>query len=145
MSRPSQETILSISTCKSTTTFWNSQICKKIPLNSNELSGCLRGANGNRTSDTRIFSPLLYQLSYGTIAVLRLQRYDFFPHKQNFFLLFRKLFSILLKIKTLYLQKESKKLCFQLKIRSSLPYIDNREAHSFHFFRSSMNLMGLRD
>ena len=26
------------------------------------------GANGNRTSDTRIFSPLLYQLSYGTIA-----------------------------------------------------------------------------
>ena len=25
------------------------------------------GANGNRTSDTRIFSPLLYQLSYGTI------------------------------------------------------------------------------
>ena len=24
------------------------------------------GANGNRTSDTRIFSPLLYQLSYGT-------------------------------------------------------------------------------
>ena len=29
------------------------------------------GANGNRTSDTRIFSPLLYQLSYGTICVLR--------------------------------------------------------------------------
>ena len=27
----------------------------------------LCGANGNRTSDTRIFSPLLYQLSYGTI------------------------------------------------------------------------------
>ena len=26
------------------------------------------GANGNRTSDTRIFSPLLYQLSYGTNA-----------------------------------------------------------------------------
>ena len=25
------------------------------------------GANGNRTSDTRIFSPLLYQLSYGTL------------------------------------------------------------------------------
>ena len=29
-----------------------------------EVSFC--GANGNRTSDTRIFSPLLYQLSYGT-------------------------------------------------------------------------------
>ena len=27
------------------------------------------GANGNRTSDTRIFSPLLYQLSYGTIML----------------------------------------------------------------------------
>ena len=30
--------------------------------------GC--GANGNRTSDTRIFSPLLYQLSYGTIVFI---------------------------------------------------------------------------
>ena len=29
------------------------------------------GANGIRTSDTRIFSPMLYQLSYGTIADLR--------------------------------------------------------------------------
>ena len=28
----------------------------------------LRGATRNRTGDTRIFSPLLYQLSYGTIA-----------------------------------------------------------------------------
>ena len=26
----------------------------------------LGGTDGNRTSDTRIFSPLLYQLSYGT-------------------------------------------------------------------------------
>ena len=25
------------------------------------------GATGNRTRDTRIFSPLLYQLSYGTV------------------------------------------------------------------------------
>ena len=30
------------------------------------------GANGNRTSDTRIFSPLLYQLSYGTQSGLPL-------------------------------------------------------------------------
>ena len=30
------------------------------------LSFC--GATGNRTRDTRIFSPLLYQLSYGTMA-----------------------------------------------------------------------------
>ena len=26
------------------------------------------GATGNRTRDTRIFSPLLYQLSYGTVV-----------------------------------------------------------------------------
>ena len=31
-----------------------------------DFSFCKSGANGNRTSDTRIFSPLLYQLSYGT-------------------------------------------------------------------------------
>ena len=30
------------------------------------------GATGNRTRDTRIFSPLLYQLSYGTIICLEL-------------------------------------------------------------------------
>ena len=30
----------------------------------------LSGATKNRTRDTRIFSPLLYQLSYGTIAFL---------------------------------------------------------------------------
>ena len=35
---------------------------KKRPF---RVSFC--GANGNRTSDTRIFSPLLYQLSYGTL------------------------------------------------------------------------------
>ena len=33
------------------------------------LSLFLRGATRNRTGDTRIFSPLLYQLSYGTIAM----------------------------------------------------------------------------
>ena len=32
----------------------------------------LRGATGNRTRDTRIFSPLLYQLSYGTRFSLEL-------------------------------------------------------------------------
>ena len=36
------------------------------------------GANGNRTSDTRIFSPLLYQLSYGTFFEKRVQKYCFF-------------------------------------------------------------------
>ena len=32
----------------------------------------LCGATGNRTRDTRIFSPLLYQLSYGTKVCLEL-------------------------------------------------------------------------
>ena len=45
---------------------------KRKPLNSLKFRGfhlfavILRGATGNRTRDTRIFSPLLYQLSYGT-------------------------------------------------------------------------------
>ena len=30
----------------------------------------MSGATRNRTGDTRIFSPLLYQLSYGTISLL---------------------------------------------------------------------------
>jgi hypothetical protein len=30
----------------------------------------LGGASWNRTSDTRIFSPLLYQLSYGTVELV---------------------------------------------------------------------------
>ena len=32
----------------------------------NNLGLILSGATRNRTGDTRIFSPLLYQLSYGT-------------------------------------------------------------------------------
>ena len=40
------------------------------------------GTDGNRTSDTRIFSPLLYQLSYGT-SLLWLQKYDIFPIRQE--------------------------------------------------------------
>ena len=48
------------------------------------------GTDGNRTSDTRIFSPLLYQLSYGTSVFnsveplgLRLQKYDKIPYRQE--------------------------------------------------------------
>ena len=46
---------------------------KRKPLNSLKFRGfhlfavILRGVTGNRTRDTRIFSPLLYQLSYDTI------------------------------------------------------------------------------
>ena len=52
----------------------------------------LSGATRNRTGDTRIFSPLLYQLSYGTsifmfatnVSRLRLQRYANFWNLQIF-------------------------------------------------------------
>ena len=50
------------------------------------------GATRNRTGDTRIFSPLLYQLSYGTIVsanlyvVKRVQRYIIFPVSTNFYM-----------------------------------------------------------
>ena len=36
----------------------------------NNLGVLFCGATGIRTRDTRIFSPLLYQLSYGTIVLL---------------------------------------------------------------------------
>ena len=36
------------------------------------------GATRNRTGDTRIFSPLLYQLSYGTIVDNRTQPHGLF-------------------------------------------------------------------
>ena len=48
------------------------QYIKKKPLKCLYFSGfhdfsfCKSGATRNRTGDTRIFSPLLYQLSYGT-------------------------------------------------------------------------------
>ena len=48
--------------------------CKDVYKNKKEenffQSSLLRGATGIRTRDTRIFSPLLYQLSYGTIIYL---------------------------------------------------------------------------
>ena len=54
------------------------------------------GSTRNRTGDTRIFSPLPYQLSYGTImsfcislSRLRVQRYTLFlnlQEKSGFFL-----------------------------------------------------------
>ena len=69
---------------------------KRKPLNSLKFRGfhlfavILRGATGIRTRDTRIFSPLLYQLSYGTSIYVRLtfikrvQRYTLFSYLQTF-------------------------------------------------------------
>ena len=69
---------------------------KRKPLNSLKFRGfhlfavILRGATGIRTRDTRIFSPLLYQLSYGTNIYVRLtfikrvQRYTLFSYLQTF-------------------------------------------------------------
>ena len=59
---------------------WETDILKKIANHLNEKSpSSLRrralkfcGTNWDRTSDTRIFSPLLYHLSYGT-SVLGMQ------------------------------------------------------------------------
>ena len=53
------------------------QYIKKKPLKKLYFSGfhdflfCKSGATRNRTGDTRIFSPLLYQLSYGTNLLLQ--------------------------------------------------------------------------
>ncbi len=44
----------------------------------------LCGATRNRTGDTRIFSPLLYQLSYGTSVVLRCKGSNYFLFVQMF-------------------------------------------------------------
>ena len=58
------------------------------------LRGLLSGATGNRTRDTRIFSPLLYQLSYGTVFVWDCKgRHFFFSCKLflDFFILFLKI------------------------------------------------------
>ena len=52
---------------------------RKNAIKKGGISTALCGTDGNRTSDTRIFSPLLYQLSYGT-SVLWRQKYDIF-HK----------------------------------------------------------------
>ena len=55
------------------------------------------GTDGNRTSDTRIFSPLLYQLSYGTSVFCAAKVLLFFvsarkKSKKRTFFLFCKLF-----------------------------------------------------
>ena len=65
-------------TCGSASVFVQKSIPHHLYLHAKRdcltnLSGSLFlkcGANGNRTSDTRIFSPLLYQLSYGTLMLL---------------------------------------------------------------------------
>ena len=50
----------------------NSLLQKRCPCNERtQIQGRVKGGGGttrNRTGDTRIFSPLLYQLSYGTIG-----------------------------------------------------------------------------
>ena len=70
---------------------------KRKPLNLLKFRGfhlfavILRGATGNRTRDTRIFSPLLYQLSYGTRILFELPflsigiaKVDIFSEPANF-------------------------------------------------------------
>ena len=74
---------------------------KRKPLNSLRFRGFhlfavfLCGATRNRTGDTRIFSPLLYQLSYGTV-VLRVQRYGKISYRANKITKIFKNFSIII-------------------------------------------------
>ena len=58
---------------------------RKPPDSRMRLNGLMKGGSGttrNRTGDTRIFSPLLYQLSYGTMLFLFCECKDrlFIPH-----------------------------------------------------------------
>ena len=56
---------------------------KRKPIEMTEFQWVLRnyridsGATRNRTGDTRIFSPLLYQLSYGTVGLIQLSCFSF--------------------------------------------------------------------
>jgi hypothetical protein len=53
----------------------------KSPRRSEDQMGAFavwRGATRNRTRDTRIFSPVLYQLSYGTDAFLKRGKFNTF-------------------------------------------------------------------
>ena len=65
---------------------------KRKPLNLLKFRGfhlfavILRGATGNRTRDTRIFSPLLYQLSYGTRLFINTLSFDWDCKGRHFFL-----------------------------------------------------------
>ncbi len=43
------------------------------------------GATRNRTGDTRIFSPLLYQLSYGTIMLFAYRCFDYGRKGRRYF------------------------------------------------------------
>ena len=67
-----------------------------------------RGATRNRTGDTRIFSPLLYQLSYGTKFCLRnTLSFDWDCKDRHFFFtckLFSKYFSIFISYLRRYIR-----------------------------------------
>ena len=71
--------------------------CIKTKKQSHFCNCFFGGATGNRTRDTRIFSPLLYQLSYGTRFSLELPylsigiaKVDIFSEPANFSCIFFK-------------------------------------------------------
>ena len=71
----------------------NERNAKRLIINHLAFSPC--GTTRNRTGDTRIFSPLLYQLSYGTIVVLlncECKGSTFYPTVQTFREVFCKFF-----------------------------------------------------
>ena len=51
-------------------------------------TGVFGGVTGNRTRDTRIFSPLLYQLSYDTIVsfgIAKIRTFSVYPNFSSVF------------------------------------------------------------
>ena len=91
---------------------------KRKPLNSLKFRGfhlfavILRGATRNRTGDTRIFSPLLYQLSYGTLLFCGCKVMLFFLFDLIFYNIF----------------------CFYLRFPYLIHYILNVYARRFYSF-----------
>ena len=98
------------------------QYIKKKPLKKLYFSGfhdfsfCKSGATRNRTGDTRIFSPLLYQLSYGTVVL-------FNECKGKHYLLHSKCFN----------GKYSKKMYFKEDTEKSIFFFEKKQQNYLQF------------
>ena len=98
------------------------QYIKKKPLKYSYFSGfhdfsfCKSGATRNRTGDTRIFSPLLYQLSYGTVVL-------FNECKGKHYLLHSKCFN----------GKYSKKMYFKEDTEKSIFFFEKKQQNYLQF------------
>ena len=87
-------------------------IFKDLP----KLKSFSSGATRNRTGDTRIFSPLLYQLSYGTVVL-------FNECKGKHYLLHSKCFN----------GKYSKKMYFKEDTEKSIFFFEKKQQNYLQF------------